>query len=402
MVLRAGDCGDFPLAMTAAQKFRAGIYTVEAINSFASVIYFNYLYFYFRDQFGFDNKHNLALAALIGLIYTFSSWQGGRLAARFGYFTALKSGYGLMAAGLLVGAQLHTVAGEIAVACVVNMGLCLIWPTLEALVSEGAVAADAVGLYNITWAATNALAYFIGGTLIEKLGYRSIFYIPCALMLLQLALVTILQKRQLPALPREPETLHSVAEAEPPSPARAESFKHMAWLANPFAYLAINTLIAAMPGVAANFHLSPMMAGFACSLWCFARLGMFGILWTWADWHYRFRWLAGAYALLVISFASILTVPSLPVLIVAQIFFGGAIGLIYYSSLFYSMAGGGAKSEHGGIHEAAIGMGNCIGPALGAASLQFLPQVAHSGAMAVTVLLLGGFGGLFALRSRNH
>ncbi len=33
------------------------------------MIYFNYLYFLFRDKFGFDNKHNLALAALIGLIY---------------------------------------------------------------------------------------------------------------------------------------------------------------------------------------------------------------------------------------------------------------------------------------------------------------------------------------------
>ena len=59
-----------------------------------------------------------------------------------------------------------------------------------------------------------------------------------------------------------------------------------------------------------------------------------------------------------------------------------------------------SSSEHGGIHEAAIGVGNCLGPAVGAASLQFLPQIPHSGAMAVTVLLLGGFGGLFALRRR--
>ena len=52
------------------------------------------------------------------------------------------------------------------------------------------------------------------------------------------------------------------------------------------------------------------------------------------------------------------------------------------------------KSEHGGIHEAAIGAGNFIGPAVGAASLQFLPQYANSGAIAVSVLLLCGLGGL--------
>lgn len=99
--------------MTAGQRFRAGCYALEGINSFATVLYFNYLYFYFRDWFGFDNKDNLELAALLGLVYTFASWQAGKFAARFGYFTALKYGYGIMAVALLVGAQLHGVAGQL-------------------------------------------------------------------------------------------------------------------------------------------------------------------------------------------------------------------------------------------------------------------------------------------------
>ena len=96
------------------------------------------------------------------------------------------------------------------------------------------------------------------------------------------------------------------------------------------------------------------------------------------------RWLAASFAVLILSFAAILLSPNLAVLIVAQIFFGGAIGLIYYSSLFYSMDASETKSEHGGIHEAAIGVGNCVGPAVGAAALQFLPQYANSGAIAVS------------------
>jgi len=104
-----------------------------------------------------------------------------------------------------------------------------------------------------------------------------------------------------------------------------------------------------------------------------------------------------ACGLLVVSFAVILIVPSLAVLLMAQIFFGGAIGLIYYSSLFYSMDVGEAKGEHGGIHEAAIGVGNCIGPAVGAASVQFLPQHANSGAIAVSALLLCGLCGLLTI-----
>jgi predicted MFS family arabinose efflux permease len=104
-----------------------------------------------------------------------------------------------------------------------------------------------------------------------------------------------------------------------------------------------------------------------------------------------------AFATLIVSFAVILIVPNLAVLLLAQIFFGAAIGLIYYSSLFYSMDASEAKGEHGGIHEAAIGVGNFIGPAVGAASLQWMPQYANSGAIAVSALLLLGLGALVGI-----
>jgi predicted MFS family arabinose efflux permease len=176
----------------------------------------------------------------------------------------------------------------------------------------------------------------------------------------------------------------------------------MAWLANPFAYIAIQTLIATIPGIAAKFHLSPMLAGFACTLWFFVRVAAFFTLWHWTAWHYRFRWLAAAFIALIASFATIVMAPNLIVLIIAQIFLGAAIGLIYYSSLFYSMdAGGDTQGEHGGIHEAAIGMGNCIGPAIGALTLQFLPQFPNSAGVAVSILLLCGFVGLLAIWQKN-
>ena len=171
----------------------------------------------------------------------------------------------------------------------------------------------------------------------------------------------------------------------------------MAWLANPFAYIGINTLIALMPGIAQRLELSTTLAGFWGSLWCFARFGTFVGLWLWPGWHYRFRWLLAAYLALVGAFITILLAPNLPVLAAAQMVFGGAVGLIYYSSLFYSMDSSETKGEHGGIHESVIGLGNCAGPAVGAAALQFLPQYSHSGALAVTLLLLCGLGGLAAI-----
>ena len=56
-----------------------------------------------------------------------------------------------------------------------------------------------------------------------------------------------------------------------------------------------------------------------------------------------------------------------------------------------------STSEHGGIHEAAIGAGNCLGPAIGAAALWLAPQSTNASAWAVSGLLAAGLGGLLWL-----
>jgi len=72
--------------------FKTGCFILEGLNSFATVFYFWYLYFYMQKVFGFGNKANLALAALSGGVYVFAAWWGGKFAQKFGYFTALKLG----------------------------------------------------------------------------------------------------------------------------------------------------------------------------------------------------------------------------------------------------------------------------------------------------------------------
>ena len=201
---------------------------------------------------------------------------------------------------------------------------------------------------------------------------------------------------QAPSSPTHPEP---AAFQQPVSP---KTFLKMAWLANPFAYVAVNTLIAVMPSLAHKFALSATQAGLLASVWCSGRLVAFAVLWKWTGWHYRFRWLLGAFIVLAGSFAAILLSPQLWVVVAAQIFFGFAVGLIYYSSLFYSMdVGETAKGEHGGLHEAAIGVGMFAGPAVGAASLQFANDYSNAGALAVNALLVLGLLGLIGLRLKR-
>jgi predicted MFS family arabinose efflux permease len=422
-----------PAHSIARPGLKPGYFVLEGLNSFGTVYFFYYFYFFMQQVYGFGNRSNLVLAALnAGAIYAVGAWQAGKFAQRFGYFNALKVGFLTMMTATALGLQMRSAAGHIFVMAIVVVGMCFTWPTLEALVSEGETPGGLqkmLGIYNIVWAATAAAANFTGGAMLEKLGFRSLFYVPMAIQMTQLSLTLWLEwsHRALPqpsSGPREPAmesphfesrvpTPRSPARAEattvaveareprvgttPPPAGRGQCFLRMAWLANPFAYIAINTLIPVIPGVAAKLHLSTMLAGFCCSVWCFARVGAFIGLWMWNGWHYRFRWLLAAFVALVASFAAILTATTLAMLVLAQILFGAALGLIYYSSLFYSMDASETKGEHGGIHEAVIGLGNFAGPAVGAVSLYFLPEYGNSSTFGVTLLLLCGLGGLLAL-----
>src|SRR5437879_10566390 len=105
--------------------FKTGCFILEGLNSFATVFYFWYLYFFMQKEFGFDNKANLALAAWSGGVYVFAAWWGGKFAQRFGYFLALKLGLAAMAISLMAGMFVNSARGQVLVmtATVLGMGL---------------------------------------------------------------------------------------------------------------------------------------------------------------------------------------------------------------------------------------------------------------------------------------
>ena len=103
----------------------------------------------------------------------------------------------------------------------------------------------------------------------------------------------------------------------------------------------------------------------------------------------------------VAAFFGFLTASSLPLLIISEVCFGASIGLIYYSSLYYSMNVSKGRSTNAGIHEAVIGVGLFMGPAIGALALYLSPAAASIGAWSVGGLLCTGFIGLFLIKKRN-
>lgn len=392
-------------------RIKTGVFVLEGLNAYATTVYFTYLFFFMRDRFGFANFENLTLGAVNGAVYAVWVAFAGRYAQRRGYFHALKLGFASMGVLMLVGSTLDSVAGHYLTMLLWTLGIGLTWPALEAIPSEHEPPARLqrlLGIYNVVWSAGSGLATFTGGMILEHLGPRGIFLLPAALHAVQLALTVGLERahrRSAPGLApgQVPggKPAASTAPRQEPGPVPRHVFLRMAWIANPLAYVAVNAIIPVIPGLASKFALSPAWAGVFCSAWALARAAGFWVFWLWDGWHYRFRWLAGAYLAMVASFAGILLGNHLGLLVTAQMVFGLCLALIYSSSLFYAMDVGETKGEHGGLHEAAIGVGLFGGPALGAASLYLFPGVAAANAWAVSAVLLGGLGWLLALRVRH-
>lgn len=379
-------------------------YLLEGLNAFATAYYFNYLMFLLQKEYQFDNKQNLAVGAVHGLIYVVASWLGGKAGQKLGYFTLLRAGFLGMALSIALGGFFPSVVMQLVALTGWTITMCFTWPMLEALTCEHEDATTLphrLGLYNVVWAVSAALGYFTGGMLFETLGPKSLYWLPAIIHSAQFILTFPMQTWHDEWLAKAPP-IRGEAAVRGEGVGKPPYFRKLAFMANPFAYMTINTLLAVVPGIAANNGLTIAEAGRIMSLWFIVRALSFVVLWFWHGWHYRFGWFVAAFIMLGGGFLTLMLANAVWQLIVAQIVFGLAAGLIYYSSLFYAMDGSEAKGEHGGIHEALIGAGICGGPAIGAASLYLAPGHPTAAAWAVTGILVVGFVGLFKVRASGN
>ncbi len=385
---------------------KSAYYALTTLNSLGTSFYYFYLFFFMERQFGFGNLGNLTMSAAHGFLYMFAARHGGRYGQLHGYHRALRIGVVVMLGAMVIAWQSSTVAAHLGALAIWTCGVCFTWPTLEALVSEGETPAGlhrSLGVYNLVWAGSSACAYFFGSTILDVFGAKSLFLVPAGIHAAQWVILTLAERGYWNVLSGRLQAAPPAApppELNPRPIARAKLFLKMAWMANPFAYVAINTVAAIMPVLAGGFGLSPKLVGVFCSVWFFARLATFLVLWLWPGWHYSLSWFLGACGLLVASFVGISLGRVLWIVIPSQIAFGIAIGLLYSSSLYYSMDAGDSKGEHGGIHESAIGAGIFLGPAVGVAGITLFPSQPHSVTWSVGILLAIGMSAMCWVAAR--
>ncbi len=345
----------------------------------------------------------LWVAAGGGLIYTLSAFFSGRMVERFGSKRILL--YSTAACVLVCLSAYIAAASNVFIMMSVSIWLLNLlatpsWPAIESALSRSPGTlrlGTRMMFYNLSWSTSSFVAFFLTGALGEWLGWRHLFLILglCVIgVWFLMAGWTIPQSMIL----KEHVEDHSEKTATV-APMKAATLLILAWVANLFAYVCANSLVPLMPAITLGLGIaSTGLATAIGSVWLLARVLGFYLSWLWTGWRYRIRWKLAFFIILVLSTFFLIISQTVSELILLEIVFGLAAAMIYSGSLYYAMHLSRGSGKNAGIHEAVIGVGTVLGPAIAAMSGSagsLAPK-----ALAILILQGGGLGIMLVLAYR--
>lgn len=330
--------------------------------SLSTGILWNALYFIAASEYGFTARDNLLLAFLNGVLYTLVAVNAGRtvrfLEARMSPRRAL--GLVLLSQATLAPLVLipHVALLWCAAVAMTAFGA-LQWPIVQHYLASGRHGAEmrnTLGWWNACWMAATAVGLAVAGPL-ERLGLMK-WAIPSLLPINLLAIAFLLW------FPRSPAR-HDADEHARHVPPSYRPLLSAARVLHPMGYLVIGALSPVLPYLFDRLGTTSAVQAPIGSTWHVARLVAVLVLWRTAFWHGKGLSLVVAGLLLSLGFAVAVAAPSEPVLVFGLAALGLGQGTIYYSAIYYGLAVGAAEVDAGGIHEALVGAGYFLGPALG-------------------------------------
>ena len=290
-------------------------------------------------------------------------------------------------AGLTAAAWLHPTPAVVAgVLLAYTVASATQWPVFESLVSDGAgpvLLSRRIGAYNLLWSFIGTAAVAATGTIISRFP-AGMFLIPLGCHVSAVALLAA-GAVEGPAAPPEGSSA-----AHPPADESLLRQRTLALVlsrtALPATYTVTYTLVALMPSLPVIRSFSPGLQTVVASGWMVSRFLAFVLLGATTWWHTRPRLLLAGTAVMLVAFlgvtlrpadvlghAAAVSLSDQAMMIGWEIVLGLMMGLIYAGSLYFGMVLGDGGTEHGGYHEALIGLGQVIGPATGLAADRLRP-----------------------------
>jgi len=397
---RAGQAGKLP--------GHPGLYVASGLMNFAGGMAMVALCYYAKAYLQ-ASLMQLAFITLLGnIVYVSLCPVLGKLSDRYGRrrFIVIST---LIFAGAYYGASLSTAVWQLYIVTAVSgVGHALFWPSVEA---ELAAEADShqlrrrVGRFNISWSLGD-----IAGALVAGVGLELNPKLPFALCAATGVVISIFTSRLLvseqtaDSRARHQQTVNGHA-----VPGNHRTFWKMALFANLFSAGFISIIRRLFPDMAVEaLHYSGLQWGFLVMVVALARTTVFIIMERYHGWIYRPKRFFLMQLLFPAGFLLILTAQSYWVFVLAFACIGSACGMVYFSSLYYSVHGAGSQAQQAGVHESVLGLGAGVIPFLAGPS-RSLATAYWTGAIRAPYLLavVLSLGAITAqvvtyLRSRGH
>jgi hypothetical protein len=400
------------------------VLAVTFINSLGTGVVTNGIFFLTDSPaYGFSRTRNFLLGVVLGLTYIAAATGAGRvLKALRGRFPALAGRRVLVL--LMLGMAVLTTLPQAAVwlaggdgrpaawpiwvmVCLYSPLTGVLWPLVESYVSGGRSGArlrSSIGVWNVVWSGAIVVTYWGMSPLIRSYATETILALG-AFHLLAIPFILRLTRDPAPHL----------AEHHEPHPPVYEDLLVTFRLLLPMSYVVSSALGPYLPDAMARMGVPPGWRAFLATAWLLPRVMTFFVLQRWQGWHGRWSMAIVGGGLLLAGFGMAVLSPvmasgnvAVAVLLAGLFMFGTGMATIYSAALYYAMEVGKADFEAGGTHEALIGFGYTVGPAIGlAASVAtergFLPGRAFEPVVLGTVAIIAiGVAGMVVRAVHRH
>ncbi|MCX6354322.1 MAG: MFS transporter [Candidatus Aureabacteria bacterium] len=349
----------------------------------------------------------LGLLGSVGsLVYTLACPFAGRVSDAHALRDALRSVNGrrrsmMLSCALLICVDLCILFASgirdlLIMAACASLCSAFFWPALQAWLAEApgeGSLSDRLGLFNLSWSVGIMIGPVIGGCLFAA-NYRFPWYYGIAASSCMLASLLVLRDSP----PRSADPLPA---QEPATPHRRHGiFLPLSLWANFVCWFCLANVQSLYPKYAVTVGFSPQMIGFFLFLVGAAQSLFFIMLRSRPAWQFRYGPLIVAHAAAGGGMLVLSHVVSLPFIAVSFLPLGCALGLSYYSSIYYSLCGRGETGRRAGIHERMVGSGFFVGPITGGVIARYLDM--RSPFILCGLLLLATSVGEAILRARSR
>lgn len=332
------------------------------IESFAAILGERGIYFYAHQYLQFADWMNLWLSLTIGLGYISGAMLSHRATGRWGERAVL---FGTIITQCVMNLLLAHVQGTelfFILNFVLAMATGMKWPVVESYVSAGLnpkAISRVLGHFNITWAIAVPVSIVAAGYLIDR-SSTGLFYLGAGINFVSILLCLKLERKPVHLTDGHPDRLPDHEQK------RYRAMCNCARWNLVSSYTLMFVLAPLAPSIAARLGYHSALSGtILMSLMEVMRVVAFILLQSRTGWHGRPSLLVISSFLVPVSCAMVLFGDNLPVVLLGQFIFGATCGVVYYAAIYYAMVTHNASVDAGGFHEALIGGGFALGPAIG-------------------------------------